>query len=331
MLSHTCFSGSIRARFSLTCLMASCMIAGLASTSYGLQGQPRSLDNPKHFLEPTEVTVFGPDNYIPVFGSGPGSVYGIESMGTRDVAATYNLWSVGDIGTTKQEWTDLYNQRVIPPSGLARTANVDAVGGFIHDGSAAMDAPTLSAKAPGYITATGNFYSFAGDYGALVNVSNYGHGGLSSDGGSLVILQTSAGINPDIRPLYTVGAPTDRYGTGYFPLNIVFTQQDGSALPYAAEILSFGINFAELEVPSSFGDVPWQELYWAVWLPQWDDNFLIDFGIPVHSAFSSVRVDTAIGTMNGIAHLSNFTAIPEPGSALLIGLACLGLVLRRKR
>ncbi len=303
-------------------------IIGLTSSAFGAYG------NPKHFVEPSAVPTYGSNNYIPILGDGPGNVYGIESMGTPDVAGTTDLWTVGDAHTTKQEFTDLYARRI-----NAYTANVDNPNGFIHDGSATLSAPTINAHAPGYITGSGNFYSFSGDYGAHVNAANYGGTSGSLPGGTLVLLQTSAGINPDLFDQaliesgrsYSIGDPDGSYYNGYDPLGIVFKQQDGSPLPQAAEILDFGVNFAATAVDSSFGPVPWQELLWAVWLPEWTGDFQVDFGIAVHSAFSSLRVDTAIGTMAGTPSLGNFSVVPEPASLGLLAVGTVAVLRRRSR
>ncbi len=307
--------------------------AAVAAVLVGVSTSRAAYINPKHFAEPTAIPSYGPNNYIPTFGA-PATYppYGIVDLGTPDVTSTTSLWTVGDAGTAKQEWTDLFNQRVVPPSGNPTIANVDLSGGFIHDGSTAMTTPQLVAQSPGYITGSGNLYSFTGDYGAKLNVSNYGGATGSQPGGTLVILQTSGGLNPDVRPLYNVGAPTDAY-PNYNPLGIVFTRQDGSPLPQPAEILNFGINFANKSVTSSFGLIAWQELLWAAWLPEWSGDFQVNFSISIHSAFSSARVDTAIGTMNGSASFNNFL-IPEPKSLLLIAIGITGLLcwrLRRSR
>ncbi len=265
-----------------------------------------ALDGPMHFAEPSAIPTYGPNNYIPTFGDGPGNVFGVEDAGTPDVVATTDLWTLGNAHTTRQEWSDLWDRRI-----NSRAANINA-GGLQTDGSAEVFSGTIAATAPGYITTSGNFYAYAGDFTGTILAGNYGGATGSRDGGTFVLFQTSTAVNPDVRPMYAIGNPGGSYETGYDPLGIEITLHDGSPVPGGASILHWGLNFQSISEPSPHGEIPWQENLWTIWMPEWTGDFRIHWGNVNHGAFSAARLDTAIGWMDGDASLENFVIGPPP-------------------
>lgn len=266
-----------------------------------------ALNGPQHFVEPTAIPIFGLNNYIPTFGDGPGSVFGVEDPGTPDVVSTTNLWTLGDQHTTRQEWSDLYNRRV-----SSYTANIN-LGGLQTDGSDPVFSGTITATAPGYITISGNFYSWGGDFTGTILAGNYGGATGSRDGGTFVLFQTSSAVNPDVRPMYSIGNPDGSSGEGYDPLGIEITLHNGSPVPGGASLLHWGLIHQSISEPSPHGEIPWQENLWTIWMPEWTGDFRIHWGNVNHGAFSSARLDTAIGTMNGEPSLENFVVGPPAG------------------
>lgn len=282
-------------------LLAAAAIVGSSATASA------ALDGPKHFAEPSAIPTYGPNNYIPTFGDGPGNVFGVEHAGTPDVTSTTDLWSLGDPHTTRQEWSDLWNRRI-----NSRSANIDA-GGLQTDGSGEVLSGTIAATAPGYITASGNFYSWGGDFTGTILAGNYGGATGSRDGGTFVLFQTSSAANPDVRPMYAIGNPdgsSGEGGEGYDPLGIEITLHDGSPVPGGASVLHWGINHQAINEPSPHGEIPWQENLWTIWMPEWTGDFRIHYGNVNHGAFSAARLDTAIGAMNGEPSLANFVVGP---------------------
>lgn len=268
-----------------------------------------ALNGPQHFVEPTAIPSFGPNNYIPTFGDGPGNVFGVEDPGTPDVTSATNLWTLGDAHTTRQEWSDLYARRV-----SSYTADIN-LGGLQTDGSDPVFSGTITATAPGYITSSGNFYSFGGDFTGTILAGNYGGATGARDGGTFVLFQTSSAVNPDSRPMYAIGNPDGSSEEGYDPLGIEITKHDGSPLPGGASVLHWGLIHQSLSEPSPHGEIPWQENLWTIWMPEWTGDFRIHWGNVNHGAFSSARLDTAIGTMNGEPSLANFVVGPSAGIA----------------
>lgn len=264
-----------------------------------------AIDGSKHFAEPSAVPTYGANNYIPTFGDGPGNVFGVESAGTPDVTSTTDLWTLGDVHTTRQEWSDLYARRL-----NSRSAQVDAIGGLQTDGSGPVFSGTITASAPGYITTSGNFYAYTGDFTGTILAGNYGGATGARAGGTLALFQTSSAANPDVRPMFAIGNPDGSYEEGYDPLGIEITLHDGSPVPGGVSILHWGINFQAIREPSPHGEIPWQENLWSIWMPEWTGDFRVHYGNVNHGAFSAARLDTAIGSMNGEPSLANFVVGP---------------------
>ena len=83
--------------------------------------------------------------------------------------------------------------------------------------------------------------------------------------------------------------------------------------PFATSTLFFG------EVSSSYGPVTQKEESFSFMLPGGTSSFSISWTNPQHSSFKALRVDTS--------------AVPEPSSVAMLGIAVmgLGLFVRRRR
>ncbi|MHB1158576.1 MAG: PEP-CTERM sorting domain-containing protein [Phycisphaerales bacterium] len=206
-------------------------------------------------------------------------------------------WSVGDAGTTYQEWDTF----------TATTGNTPDFGYAINP--ATLTAPTVDATTPGFVAGSGNFYSFTTNYGFVAAIPNYS---ASPTDGTHIIVQTSATLNEDQGVLADTLHITDALD------NAITGGDNAGALRH--DVLFEGI------VNSSFGPVTQREEIWEFFLPGYTGDFKIAADISIHSSFSELRVDTAISD-SAFA----ITPIPEPAALSLLGIGAFVMNFRGRR
>lgn len=202
-------------------------------------------------------------------------------------------WNVGDIGSTNQEWDQMF-----APSG--NSPDISHV-----TNPAGLTTPTLSATSPGFPTGSFNFYGLA-NYGGVADIPN--HTGYGSSYGTHVIVQTSATINDEP----SLGGPGSVL---HDTLEIV--DASGSAI-------SGGDNLSALRqesiwmgvVGSSMGAVTLETYIWEFFLPNYTGDFRVQWDQLAHSSFDQLRVDSMIAES-----VFEITPIPEPATALLLPFA----------
>lgn len=220
-------------------------------------------------------------------------------------------WSVGDVGSTYQQWDH-------KTTGSGNTPDV----GLTVDPSG-LTTPTHSVKAPGAWTGSDNFYSFAGDHGATADI--YNHGGGSGSGsyaatfGTHVIVQTGSSVNGDT-------------GIGNRTATMQITDLAGDAITGGDNASALRIDQVSFQpgVSTFFGPVDYQEFIYEFYLPGYTGDFRVDWVQSIHSTIDTLRVDSMIvePTTEGSTPFET-TAVPEPATLGLVSLG--GLVLLRRR
>lgn len=215
--------------------------------------------------------------------------------GTAHAFVEPTLWTVGDDGSTYARWTGS------PGHPIQNSLT------FLSD--PALPSPTLSAVGA-FNASSGGYYSFTDDYTLNATLSNYG----SEGAGTWVLVQTGATLNPEL--IY----PGEE-GTGGSAYRDSFQIIDAAGNVLATSTVPDVIRtFYDPAYQSSFGEVQYEELAWAVFLPGYTGNFSLTFDEIIHSSFQDLRVDTWI------------SPVPESSTyaLLMAGLGVVGFVARRR-
>jgi hypothetical protein len=215
------------------------------------------------------------------------------TLATMDAAGfvTPDQWSMGDAGSTYQEWDIM--------TGAA--GNTPDVGVF------SPGAPTLEVLSPGYRSAaTSNFYSYSGDYGTEAAIANYG-----GVGGTQIIVQVSA----------TMFGSDSVYADSLEIVDLSGNAITGGA---NADALAYAVLFVgEIWVDATQSYATQQEQYWEFFLPGYTGDFRAKSESIVHSSFQQLRVDSMI------ADSAFAVTVPEPATMAILGFG--GLLLRRRK
>lgn len=236
--------------------------------------------------------------------TGPALAY-TTSMGVESGFTEPEYWSVGDAGSTYQEW-DVKSAN----TGNTPDQGYDTAGATLTD-------PTHSVTSPGFVTGTSNFYSFSGDFGATADIYNQG-----GAGGTHVIIQIGASLNPDEESF-------PGHKTGVFLDSLELTQLDGSTA-IAGGANEDALQIAEVSyrdaVSSSFGEVSYQELIYEFYLPGYTGDFQVSWDQIVHATIDTLRVDTMVTN-----EAYGVTSVPEPATIALLALGGVAMLRRRQR
>ncbi len=191
-------------------------------------------------------------------------------------------WSLGDLGSTFQEWEASLANPYSTVETLSSSSNANPL----------LTSPAvMGAASPGFVAGSGGFYALGGDYQVSANIFNHGStsgtGGPYADShGTRVFVQTTATVNEDA----SEGGPAS-----VFADSLEIVTHDGTAIS-GGENDSL-VQTSELflgNVVTSFGIVPQQELRFEFWLPGYTDDFRVQFDTIVHSSFLHLRVDSLI-------------------------------------
>lgn len=219
--------------------------------------QPRSL--------PVAILVFILFQFVVVTGVFAGGMSFVEPA-----------WIVGEPDTTFQEW-----QASIMDPFLAE----DTLPSSSEDNPALGEEATMGVELPGFPASSGGYYSFGGDYSVYADVFNQGGsagvGGPYPDGyGTRVFVQTAATMN----------------GSDSVYTNLLeIVAPDGSPIAGGCHDCKLGVSelfVGDVETP--IGIASQQELLFEFWLPEYIDDFRVEFDVIVHSSFQHLRIDSQV-------------------------------------
>ncbi|WP_432799782.1 hypothetical protein [Poriferisphaera sp. WC338] len=202
-------------------------------------------------------------------------------------------WSIGDAGSTYQEWdTFTSTTSSAPDVGYNNAGNTTAP----ITTNTAVEKQATAPPGPGpSVAGSGNYYSFASDYNVIASITN----ATGSGSGTHVIMQVAAQNSA------TSIAILDDLGNAI--AGIVNLRSDNMAQV-------FQYNFTP-PPPAPQIPVPiyhYEDIH-EFYLPNFTGDFQIVAAYDVHTSFDALRVDTKLtDTAFGI------TAIPEPAAASLL-------------
>ncbi len=172
-------------------------------------------------------------------------------------------WSVGDIGSTYQQWD-------AAPSPNTIVTNLD------HTANPSTGSPTIGV-AGAFVTGSGGFYSFSSNYTVTATIPGTGTAGP----GTHILVQTAA----------TLGTSSGVFHDG---IRILDSSDNVLATSSAAEVTQL---FYSPTFPSSFGEVEYEELIYSLYLPGFTGDFKVAVDVSIHSSFQSLRVDSLIAAV----------------------------------
>lgn len=199
-----------------------------------------------------------------------GSAFGEDATSFIDPSD----WTAGDPDSTYQEWDVL----------TVNTGNLPDLG-YLTNPAISAD-PVLDILPPGFVSSSGNTYSYAGDYGVETLVYNhggdYGVGGYVPGDGAYVMVQYAATQNPDCE-------------CAFYDDTIELVDLNGDPIPGGAneDIINYEVLF-EGWVPSPYGDVLQEEVLIEFYLPGYTGDFRFHGDLIVHAGLRQLQVDTMI-------------------------------------
>ncbi|MEM7395302.1 MAG: Ig-like domain-containing protein, partial [Verrucomicrobiota bacterium] len=192
-------------------------------------------------------------------------------------------WNAGAVGSTYQEW-DMKSTYTNAPPDVGFTANPSVVSN-----------PTHSVKFPGFRSGTFNFYAWAGHFGAFADIYAPANTGRT---GTHIMVQIGTSLSSSSAAA-TYGDGTHGpwvYGQGVGPFwdTVRILDLNGNPIPGGAnsEALQISQQHYDLDTPSAFGTVSYQELILEFYLPGYTNHFRVDWDENVHATIDTLRVDT---------------------------------------
>lgn len=221
-------------------------------------------------------------------------------------------WTVGDANTTSQTWTA--DPLLGVPAGWVQNN--------LSQGSSNPGPDPTLAVTGAFNASSGGYYSFSGNYQTTATIEN--HTGGAGVGTHVIVQYASTATDPEY---HESGA----YGTsiGIIRPSIQIVDASNNPLVGGAAPLAFEQTYYDPAYSSSFGIVPYEELMFEFFLPDFTGDFQVIGSNLIHSSFQSMRVDSALGNT---AYALTAQAVPEPSTMILLGsLAITGVWNWKKR